>query len=185
MKGKVLLSSLVTLSLAVSSYGVALADTTSGEFQSSSDNGSVFSWNYNGGGYLGVYKSTHSYPNPYKDWADIAGEVTNMSISSSSASNTTPYTYSYFKDGMTKLKSLSVNDSCRFLKINNYCPNLETITINNNYSDYITINLTGRKSISVPQVNIYGSTVKSVSLDLANTTEVRFYQCLPVMVKVT
>ena len=90
-----------------------------------------------------------------------------MSISSSSASNTTPYTYSYFKDGMTKLKSLSVNDSCRFLKINNYCPNLETITINNNYSDYITINLTGRKSISVPQVNIYGSTVKSVSLDFS------------------
>ena len=167
MKGKVLLSSLVTLSLAVSSYGVALADTTSGEFTSSSDN-SVFSWMYNGDGYLGVSKSTHSYPNPYKDWADIASEVTNMSITSPSASNTAPYTYSYFKEGMTKLKSISVYDKCRFLKIGNYCPNLNSITVNNNNYDYITIDLSGRTSSTVPEVSIYGSAVKSVSLNLSN-----------------
>ena len=166
MKAKVLLSSLVTLSMVVSSYGVTLADSSSGTFSSPADGQSTFSWSYNDG-YLTVLKNTGSVWTNV-DFTRIASQVTDMSISNSSAGNTTAYTYSYFLDGMSSLKRISVNDNCRYLKIGNYCPNLSSITVNNNNYSYITIGLTERTSSTIPEVSIYGSTVKSVSLDFSD-----------------
>ena len=162
MKGKALLSSLVTLSLVVSSYGVTMADTVSGTFYSSSDSNS-FSWTYDGGGNLSVAVNYFAGQYP-KDFGSVSAKVEKMSISSSFAGNTSPYTYSYFKDDMTKLETISVNDNCRLLSIKNTCPYLETININNNSNDYISIDLSGRTSSIIPEVNVNGSTVKYINI---------------------
>ena len=56
MKSKTIVSSLLALSLALSSYGVVMADTDSGDFASDS---SVFSWVYNGEGILSISPTTN------------------------------------------------------------------------------------------------------------------------------
>ena len=163
MKGKVLLSSLVTLSLVVSSYGVTFADTQNWGDVSTPDG--VFGWSYNNDGILGIQKSISSYPNPARDWSTFSSDVHTMNIYGASLSPKPTYSYSDFRTGMYKLKTINVYDNCKKLSINDYCPSIEKISINNNSENFIDIDLSGRKSAKLPEISLNNVTAKYIDID--------------------
>ena len=163
MKGKVLLSSLVTLSLVVSSYGVTFADSENWGDVSTPDG--VFSWSYNNNGILGIQKSVTSNLDPARDWAIYSSDVEIMNIKGANVSPKPTYSYSDFKIGMYNLKTINVYDNCKKLSINNYCPSIEKISINNNFEKYIDIDLSGRKSAKFPEISLNNVSATYIDID--------------------
>jgi len=161
MKGKVLLTSLVALGMVVSSYGAAMADTTSGE-KSTSDG--IFSWTYNGSGTLSVRKQSKTYPTQSGTWSSYYSDIKNMYIYGVDSDARPTYNYSDFETGMYNLKNIYVYDNCRTLKINNYGPKLETINFSNNSQKYITVDFSNRAVANFPEINY--SYVGATNIDL-------------------
>ena len=165
MKSKAILSSLLALSLAVSSYGVVMADTDSGELTSSKDN-AVFSWNYNDNGVLYLKKTNHSYPDPLKDWkSTLWNDITTMYISGGDTTSQPAYTYSDFSTGMYKLESINVSGNCKKLGLNNYAPNIKKISLSNNAENYVTIDMTERQVNTFPTVSLYNVSASYVYIN--------------------
>ena len=143
MKSKTIVSSLLALSLALSSYGVVMADTDSGDFASDS---SVFSWVYNGEGILSISPTTKSYPNPSKDWTSTYyNDVREMNITAVGSASQTPFSYSHFSTGMFKLETINVSGNCKKLSLKNYAPNIKKINLRNNKEKYVTIDMSYRE----------------------------------------
>ncbi len=168
MKSKAILSSLLALSLAVSSYGVVMADTDSGELTSSQDN-AVFSWNYNDNGILYLKKTNHTYPNPSKDWkSTLWNDITTMYISGGDTTSQPAYTYSDFSTGMYSLETINVSGNCKKLNINNYAPNIKKISLSNNAEKNVTIDMTDRKVNTFPTVSLYNVSASYVYINAGN-----------------
>jgi hypothetical protein len=66
---------------------------------------------------------------------------------------------------MYKLKTINVYDNCKKLSINDYCPSIEKISINNNSENFIDIDLSGRKSAKLPEISLNNVTAKYIDID--------------------
>ena len=166
MRKKSLLSFLVALSLIVASFGVTVLADSNGKFRTTSDG--IFTWNfYDNDGTLTTAKTTDSIVFYPSNWDNLASKVENMTICGTSESPKKDYNYSYFKDGMSKLKKISVNDNCKNLTIKNYCPSLETIEYWNNAANSVSIDFSGRNTASFPNIKINSSTFNNLYLNFS------------------
>ena len=159
MNRKTVVSFFVMISIVVSMFGTAFADS-SNSFKS---NGDYYKWNFTSSSGLltidALYTSSKGYGT---DYSSVASSVTSMTINSIHYSENArvPYDFYGILNGMDNLKTITVNSSCSALKNLGNCPAIQKITFNNN-------------KVKNTQLDFYRSNVKTIpaiSYDKNNTS---------------
>ena len=152
MNRKSVVSFFVMISLVISVFGTAFADS-SNSFKSYGD---YYKWNFTSSSGLltidALYTSDIGYGT---DYSSVASSVTSMTIKSIHYSHDAkaPYDFYGIISGLDNLKTITVSSTCSGLHNLANCPALQKITFNNNKAKHTDLDFYRSKAKSIPAIS--------------------------------
>ena len=151
MNRKSVVSFLVMISLVISVFGTAFADS-SNNFKSYGD---YYKWNFTSSSGLLTIETLYTYDiGNGTDYSSVASSVKAMTIKNIhySYDGRAPYDFYGIISGLDNLKTITVSSTCSGLHNLVNCPALQKITFNNNKAKHTDLDFYRSKAKSIPAI---------------------------------